>query len=57
MKNAVIFMSGVVVGSIAVPIAVIAACVIVELRDPSNPYTIKNGEAVLKTETTEEEGK
>lgn len=36
MKTALIFTSGVVVGAVAVPIALIAACVIVELRNPSN---------------------
>lgn len=35
MKTALVFMSGVVVGAVAVPIAFIAACVIVETRDPS----------------------
>ncbi|QFG09156.1 hypothetical protein PBI_SPORTO_48 [Arthrobacter phage Sporto] len=49
MKNAVIFLSGVVVGSVAVPIAIIAACVIVETRNPSNP--------IVQSEIVPEEGK
>jgi urea transporter len=57
MKTAVIFLSGVVVGAVAVPIAFIAGCVIVETINPSNPYTIRNGEAVLKSEDLPEEGK
>lgn len=57
MKNATIFLSGVVVGAVALPIAIIAACVIVEMNSPDNPYTIRNGEVILKSEDIQEEGK
>lgn len=50
MKNTLIFVSGVVVGAVVLPIAAIAACVIVEINNPSNPYTIHNGEVILKSE-------
>lgn len=55
MKNAVIFLSGVVVGSVVVPVALITACVVVELRDPSNPFTIRDGEVVVKEEGSSNE--
>lgn len=56
MKNGLIFTAGFATAVVLIPVAFLSWCIYITMADPDNPYTIVNGEVVLKEEFIKEAG-